>query len=187
MNKNILFFLVLLLSSSNFYSCGSDDENPFYWTRNYWGEISITRNGEALDLLIAGLDHDMRDEDIFHIRPGMAIDVGEYKDEMRIGSIVFTQIPCERGVYPIETNEVQASLEPTVSYFTLVESDVAGDRYITDSSKINFISIDSITNDNQVFGHFELNLSRDTSRIIQLPFLPDDYKFECEYFHTRLE
>lgn len=185
--NNFKYLILLLVSIIIFSSCQDEDEssNPSCWSRDYWGEISITRNGESVDLLVAGIDHDMRVGD-FQVRPGMGIVLSEYKNMERTSSLTFQQIPCEAGLHQIESNEEHSSFEPTVNYFTLRSSDVVGDGYITDNTKVNFLSIDSVRNDNEVFGHFELNLIRDTTLTIILPLLPDTYTFECDFFHTRL-
>jgi len=178
---SIISVIILLL-----IGCSKEEENPEWWTWDYQGEISALRNGENWENpLIIGFDHTTSGR-ISH--PGITIGINRYNIiGFRRESLNFHQIPCEVGRYNLVALHPNKTELPTVSYVTILEDgDVLGDEYRFLATGENYISIDSLTEDNGIYGTFEVNVVRDTTRPRAFPETTDTVRFTIGKFHTIL-
>ncbi len=175
----------LILGFVFFTECSDKETNPDWWLFDYWGEITAIKNNESLErAFIIGYGHPS-DTMLQHSGLGIGIDIyNELNTESE--SLTFIQIPCEIGKYDLVSSDPNFTDLPIVSYLTIVGGDVAGDVYKVDTLKVNVIEITELTDDNEVYGTFELNMFRDTSRPPVSSRSLDTVRITEGYFHTRL-
>lgn len=181
-----LRYSFLLLGFFATMGCSEEETNPDWWLFDYWGEITAIKNNEGLErAFIIGHDHTLNPT-LNH--PGLTIGIDIYNEKnFESESLTFIQVPCEIGRYNLVSTDPNTHDLPTVSYLTIIEDGhVAGDVYIVDTTKINVIEISELTESDEVFGTFELNMIRDTSRVPVSILTLDTVRFTEGYFHTRL-
>jgi len=186
-NLNLKSFslLILIVIAT---SCSKDDDenqNPAWWSRDYWGEVSVNVNGSLWqNPLILGFDHSTDSTLIVH--PGLAMVIDVYESELIRETLDFSQVPCEIGEFELYSIDPDSTDLPRVVYLTiLADGDVLGDVYNVDPSNSNTIEIEELIDD-EIFGSFNLTLIRDLSRPPTSVNTVDTIRFTEGSFHTRL-
>lgn len=179
MNKILTIFAVFLFLTT----CEKNKEilNPY--VREYWGNISITKNGELWNPKIIGTSSSL-------LKNTYNLEITIIENNLAKRNLIFYQLPLynKKGQFRIVSRDKNGSkLDSTLfsDYSTLRSDDIGGDFFLVDSSKNNYINITDTTN-NEITGNFEVNFIRHpmVKKYIENE---DTLNFSCSYFKTRLQ
>ncbi len=149
--------------------------------RDYWGEVSVLKNGNSWSGGITGLQHDFSSEKV-DINIENFTEGGNHLD-----NLLFFKVPKEVGIYKLSYSINQPPDDSLVGtrYFNVYE-DVLFDIYdVATNDSTSYLEITEYNDRKDEFrGKFHLTLYRTLKGSINVP---DTLIFTEGTFHTRID